>query len=180
LDTLKVLVENWQHTPWYRDWIPIGVAIIALLVSLVSLDWTREQFARSSRPFVWASNYGVIDQVNKTIIPIPFRVGFRVKNSPARILRLHVQIELNAKSLFTNTLTNLVRFPDESSEWSFTIGKSQFDTIMDRPQAEKAQLIRSISLEYSSLDGGRVYQFKLIQTFNPADNQWADSDETAD
>src|SRR5688572_6974534 len=60
MDTTKVIIENWPNDPWIMDWIPIIIAVIALIASIISLYWTRIEYVKSSRPYVWASNYGVI------------------------------------------------------------------------------------------------------------------------
>jgi hypothetical protein len=180
METTKVLIENWPNTPWFKEWIPIIIALIALITSIISLYWTSIEQTKSARPFVWASSYGVIDNVNKTIIPIPFRVGYRVKNSPARILQIDVDVYLDTNELFRNTERNSVQFPDESSEWAFTIGKTDFERIMNRPISEQSKLIRTISIKYSSLDGGKIYNYKLKQAFIPSDNQWNDMEVTSD
>jgi len=101
METTKVLLENLSKALWYKEWIPIIIAVIALITSIISLYWTRRDYTKSSRPFVWASSYGVIDTVNKTIIPVPFRIGYRVKNSPAKILKMEVKILLNNDILFS-------------------------------------------------------------------------------
>jgi len=175
MGTTKVL-----NTPWFKEWIPILIALIALGTSIISLYWTRIEQIKSTRPFVWASSYGVIDNVNKTIIPIPFRVGCRVKNSPARILQRDVIIHLETNELFRHTDKNLVQFPDESSEWNFTIGQTDFERIKNRPISEQSKLIRTISIKYTSLDGGKNYNYKLKQVFIPLDNQWNNVDVTSD
>jgi|SRR5580692_10884352 hypothetical protein len=84
MDKLRVTIDNWQHNPWYHEWVPIFIALISLITSLISLYWNRKENIISRRPYVWASNYGVIDNVQKTIIPIPFRVAFRIINSPVK------------------------------------------------------------------------------------------------
>lgn len=180
MDTTKVLIENWPNDPWVKDWIPIIIAVIALVTSIISLYWTRKEYVKSSRPYVWASNYGVIDSVKKTIIPIPFRVGFRIKNSPARIICANIEILDISNKVFSMKLEKLIRFPDENSEWSFTIGQDDFNRIMNRPGEKKRDLIRKISIMYSSIDGGKVYKYELHQKFEPLDNQWNDTYESAD
>lgn len=180
MDTVKVIVENWPKTKHFLEYMPVVIAVIALLVSLYSVYLTRNAFIASHRPYVWASNYGVIDADRKTIIPIPFRVAYRVKNAPARILRAEVKINLGAKELLAHSDHNMVRFPDERSEWSFSISKDQFEEIMNRPVDEKGKLSRLISVEYSSLDGGKNYNYKLVQSYSPAENQWKDTNEEAD
>lgn len=172
MEVTKVIIENLPKTPWYKEWMPIIIAIIALVMSIISLYWTRKEYIKSNRPFVWASNYGVIDAENKTIIPIPFRIGCRVKNSPARILQMEVSVILNKSILFTHAEKNFVRFPDETSEWSFSIGKDEYEKIMNRSDGEKSNLKRIISIVYSSLDGGKIYHYRLEQLFIKAENQW--------
>ncbi len=179
MDTTKVIIENWPKTNPLLKYIPLTIAIIALGISLYSVDLTRRAFVVSHRPYVWAGNYGVIDHDKITIIPIPSRVACRVKNSPARIIRMEVIITLNMDSLLVYTEENLVRFPDETSEWNFGITKEDFAKIMDRSNEDKSKLVRLISLVYSSLDGGKIYHYKLQQSFNPIENQWKDSSEEA-
>ncbi len=179
-DITKVIIENLPKTPWYKEWIPILIAIIALITSVISLYWTRKEFTKSSRPFVWASDYGVIDSEQKTIIPIPFRIAFRVKNNPARIIRIDIAIKYNSEKIFNHVIENIVRFPDETSEWSFSIGQDKFEEIMNRPDTDKKNLIREIKIKYSALDGGKVYNYRLEQSFEPLDNQWKDIYEKAD
>lgn len=179
-DLTKVIIENLPKTHWYKEWVPIIIAIIALITSIISLRWTRKEFIKSSRPYVWASNYGVIDSIQKTIIPIPFRLGFRVKNNLARILRVDISIRFNSKRLFNQVIENIVRFPDATSEWTFSIGREEFEKIMSRSDADKRKLIREVKIKYSSLDGGKVYNYYLEQSFEPIDNQWKDINEKAD
>jgi hypothetical protein len=179
LDLTRVIIENWPKTKLLSVYIPIIIAIFALGVSVYAVLLTRRAFIASHRPYVWGSNYGVIDPDKKTIIPIPNRVNYRVKNSPARIIRTEVKINLNMESLLVHTENNLVRFPDEASEWSFTIGEKDFKKIMNRSDEDKSKLVRLISLEYSSLGGGKIYYYKLQQSFNPIENQWKDISEEA-
>jgi len=180
MDTVKVTIENWPQTKYLLEYIPVLIALIALGVSLYSVFLTRKSFIASHRPYVWAGNYGVVDPDRKTIIPIPFRVAYRVSNAPARIMRMEVIIGLDAELLLTYTDANIVRFPDDRSEWGFAIGEEDFKKIMNRSNEDKGKLSRLVSLEYSSLDGGKTYRYKLQQSFNPAENQWKDSSQEAD
>lgn len=92
---------------------------------------------------------------------------------------MEIKINLNGERLFVHTKENFVRFPDETSEWAFTIGKEDFDKIMLRSDKDKSKLVRIISLEYSSLGGGKIYRYKLEQSFSPNENQWEDNNEEA-
>lgn len=183
METTKVIIENWPKANQFIAWMPIImgiIAIFALLIAIYSAYLAKQSFITSSRPYVWASNYGVISPDRQNIIPIPFRVAYRVKNSPARIILSEVKISLNIQSLLVNTKQNFVRYPDETSEWNFTIGQEEFERIMNRPNEDKSKLVRLISLEYSSLDGGKIYHYELQQIFNPIANQWEDTSEKGD
>ncbi|MEG8990423.1 hypothetical protein VJY32_11705 [Ignavibacteria bacterium 4148-Me] len=179
MDTTKVIIENLPHTPWFIVWVPIIIAVISLVTSIISLYWTRVQYEKSSRPFVWASNYGVVDHLKNTIIPIPWRVAFRVKNTPAKIIKMTVVVKNDSNELINYRQDNLIRFPDKTSEWTFDIGKHDFNKLMNLPDAEKVRLLRIVSIHYSSIDGGKIYKFLLKQNFNPAENQWKDIYEEA-
>jgi len=64
-------------------------------------------------------------------------------------------------------------------EWSFPIGEIDFEKIMNRSNEDKSKLIRHISLEYSSLGGGKIYHYELQQIFEPIENQWKDVSQKA-
>jgi hypothetical protein len=107
-------------------------------------------------------------------------LAFRVKNNPARIIRLDFEINGNNAKLYSHVNENIVRFPDETSEWNFSIGQEEFQMIMNRSDDDLRNLTRVIGIKYSSLEGGRIYQHKLIQSFEPSENQWNSISESAD
>jgi hypothetical protein len=77
-------------------------------------------------------------------------------------------------------IENIVRFPDEKSEWSYSIGKIDFEKIMNRPDSDKINLTRLIFIKYTALGGGKEYQYQLNQLFEPTENQWKDIYENAE
>jgi hypothetical protein len=179
MDVTKVIIENWPKADHILEYLPIIIAVTAVAVSLYSAYLTRRAFIASHRPFVWASNYGVVDHDKKTITQIPHRIAYRVKNSPAKIISTEVIIRLNNEALLSHKDANIVRFPDESSEWSFSIGIADFERMMNRSNEDKAKLIRNISVKHSSLNGREGYYYELQQTFDPVENQWKDKSATA-
>jgi hypothetical protein len=94
-------------------------------------------------------------------------------------MQMEIKISLNTEQLFSHTDKNMVRFPDERSEWGFGFSEEEFKKIMDRPNEDKPKLIRIISIRYSSLNGGKIYHYKLEQSFSPLENQWKDISEEA-
>jgi hypothetical protein len=178
MDPVKVVIENWPKTNYLIVYVPLIIALIALGVSLYSVRQTRKSFIASHRPYVCAMNYAVLDR--NTIIPDPHRVAYRVINSPAKIIRSEVRVNLSGETLFAHTDVNIVRFPVERSEWYVSIGQENFQNMLNRANEDKTKLQRLISIDYSSLDGGKIYHYELQQSFNPAANQWKDTSENAD
>jgi hypothetical protein len=171
---LILAIINLPSESFLKSWMPIVIAIIALIATLFSMYFTRKEFRISHRPFVWANSYAFLDQSKSTIIPVREMIGFRVKNSPAKIIRQKILINFDTKNLFSSDEKNFVRFPDEKSEWTFTIAKEKFDEIMDQCGENTEKLIRIVSTQYTSLNGGKVYHHRLEQNFNLADNNWKD------
>jgi hypothetical protein len=128
---------------------------------------------------VWAINYGVVDQELKCIIPVPHTLAYRVKNSPAKIKLSCVSVNLGTEEIFKHMEENFVRFPDDSSEWSFSIGQNEFSEILHKYGSSSAQLIRNVFVKYTSFDGGATYEYHLKQAFVSADNQWRDIESRA-
>ena len=180
MDIIKVVIENWPKANHVLEFIPIIIAIVALAVSLYSVHLTRKSFIASHRPYVWAASYVFKDIEKNTLIPIPQNLAYRIHNSPARIIKSEFRISLNKEILLVQTDDNYMRFPDQSSEWFFSVGKEDFEEIMNRSDEDKSKLVRFASLKYSLLGGGKTYHYELQQSFNPTLNQWRDINEKSD
>jgi len=116
----------------------------------------------------------------KTLIPVPSMVLFSVKNSPAKIITLQVRVSLNKVLLESDMQHNLFRFPDDTLEWAFAFSKEDYKNIMDKSKNNMAALTREIDIDYTSLDAGKIYHYRLQQSFNTIENQWKDISATAD
>ena len=182
MDIVKVIIENWPETNYLTVYVPIIIALIALGVSIFNVRLTRKSFIESHRPYVWGLSFAVLEDRDdkKVIVPQPYGVLFRVTNSPAKILRLEVRVTLLSETLYAYTDVNLVRFPDERSQWHHLISPQDFEKMMERAGKDKDKLQRLISIDYSSLDGGRIYHYELQQSFISADYQWKDASAKAD
>jgi hypothetical protein len=44
MEPLKVIIENWETTSWVETWIPIIIAVIALVTSVISLALDKENY----------------------------------------------------------------------------------------------------------------------------------------
>ena len=180
METTKVIIQNWPSNPWYKEWIPIIIGIIALFMSLFSLYWSNKESTRNARPYVWATNYVVVDDINHKFIPILFKVMLHVQNSPTKIVELQHTISIDKITLSSYKTENAVKFPSENGEWTFEVGKVDRDRIMNLSLEDKSKLRRSISIKYSSLDGGKIYEYKIKQQFYPNDNDWLTINESSD
>jgi len=180
MDSTKVMIENWPQTNPIVMWIPIVVALLALGVSLYVADLTRRAFIQSTRPYVWAVSYSYLDPNSHTLVALPSKIIFRVRNAPAKILSSHVHIVWKEKTVLSYHSGGEVRFPDEKSEWTFDCARDKWEEIITAARKESNQLQRNVSLEYSALGRGRTYRYKLHQTFEPKDNTWRDTLEEAD
>ena len=170
---IREIVENWPKLNHLEKYIPIAIAIIALALSIYSAYFTQVSFVVSQRPYVWAMSYGYIDGKTDTIIPDPKRIAFRVLNSPAKILKQEIRILQGDATLFSHSTTNEVHFPDERIEWTHSIDDTTLH-IVKRQVSDQADISRTVSIQYSSLGGGKTYSFGLIQKFDPKSNQWKD------
>lgn len=173
MDVVKVVIESWPKTNNLSVFIPVIIAIIALCISLYSIYLTRKIFVESHRPYVWASNY------NSECFT-PLSTTCHVMNSPARIIQMELKMNLNMETLSVHTERDMVRFPDEMYEWSFDMSMDDFHKISTRTCEAKSKLVRLISLKYSSLNGGKIYNYNLKQLFNFSVHDWEDVEETTD
>lgn len=162
---IKTVLSNY-------NW-PLIISILGLLLSLLSAWYTQKNFTRNVRPFVWAVNYSYI--VNNKMIHEPGVIYFHVTNSPARINNFELEIALDNNTLLSYNDTNTVQFPTDTigNVWSFSFEKNEFDKkIMNLSDIDKSRLIRTVKIDYSALDGGKIYHYLLRQSFIPSDGNW--------
>jgi len=174
MDVVRVVVENWPQSTSLLDYVPVAIAVVALVVSLYSVYLTRQSFVASHRPYVWALSHAVLDSDGCTLTPVPQYLAFRVQNAPALVKIWTVEISVGTESLLIFSEADTVRFPDDRSQWVFSVGQQDFEALMSRSDEEKGRLRRIVSMKYSSLSGGKAYQYDLEQVYVPADNQWID------
>ncbi|RQO74255.1 hypothetical protein DBR43_02325 [Pedobacter sp. KBW06] len=161
MQPLKVIIENWQKVPWFTTWVPQIVGLIALGVSLYALDVTRKQFMLSTRPYIQAMNFwdqNENKQVNENFI-------FSLGNAPAKISKMDVKLYYKDQ-IVDKTLYNLVRFPATGSTWAYAFPQKEFDKLLNASRGDEANFFRSVRIEYTGINGGKVYFSELVQNFN--------------
>lgn len=180
MEPKKVKIEKLPKSPWYKD-PPIWIAIFALIATVVSLYLTREQYIKSSRPFVWGTNCE--DQSGH---PMPQTINIGVHNSHARIISLKYGITGDPNNRIPAIeYSDRTIYPDLKVIWKVDYGNKVYSYLFSLPDSIKSKLLRSISIEYSSLDSKKKYHYKLIQSYrfepeSPAFDEWDNTTEEAD
>jgi hypothetical protein len=177
---IKVILENIPKAKkWYFEWTPIFIAVFALIVSILALNWSQEQFTNSSRPFVWIIDFSVLNE-KQQIINQPQTVAVRVINAPAKIMKEQYQYYFIAGSqkrdIDNNEKKDFVRFPDEKSQYTYTVGAFE-QALTTRKSGE--ELKRYVRVDYSGLSGGKEYMYESYSTYDFIENRWQVESETA-
>jgi len=163
---LRVFAETLLPSPrWYATWTPIGIVMCALIVSIITLIWSARQYRDSTRPFVWLIDFASVN-VDRILIYHPEEIAMRVRNSPARIKKVDCQwyyVSDGEKKIFHSwEASNMVRFPDESSQSGYTIRefKKKCEAL-----APGVVLERDIRIEYTALSASTIYHYKSYSTY---------------
>ena len=177
----RVFIEN-MPTPdaWYIKLAPTFIGTIALILSIVSIHYTKRAFIRNSRPYIWALSSTINDEKN-TLIPCPETILMKISNVPAKVLTQNFKIFLDEKNgketiLFQESIKNQERFPSEDFQWSYNINKNDFSREvfkLNNDQKDK-ELRRKIEIIYTTLYSSKKYSYELTQRFIRQDNQWRD------
>ncbi len=177
MNATRVIIDNLPIAPWYRECIPIIIGIIALIVSIGSLYFTSKSYRRNSRPFVWAIDFGYLD--NGKILRQANVITFKVSNSPAKIILLKLEIVLgagvNREVLFTYLVREIIRYPDSNAQWTHSISTEDFTKIIKKyEQSQGSELFRFVEIKYSSLGGGITYIHNLHEKYDKGSNNWSE------
>lgn len=176
MQPIQIAISNWPNSN-VSDSIVITIAIFALLVSLYSAYLSRAEHKLSSRPYVWAANYAVQDEQHTRLIPQNDKIRLKVFNAPAKINELCVCFKIDGVKAFSHRESDFVRFPDETSEWSFVVGINDINDII--LQSAHKELQRCVFISYTAINHRQVFEYTLIQHFNALDGQWRSIKETS-
>lgn len=161
-------------------WASIGIAFVAVTTSVISNCNTRKEYIQTTRPFVWSLDYSVYNDSLNSLVLIPEKVMFLVSNNPAKINKLIFDISLNRNSLFKHTQNEFVRFPEERSEWTYTVPSESIESINRNAEGQLNKLVRTIEIEYSSIYGGTIYHYLKRGVFEPTERKWITFHEETD
>lgn len=174
MQALKVIIENWQKVPWFITWVPLIVGVIAVFVSWYSIYLARIQFRQSTRPYVAAFSYRHIPTgqiINNMVI-------YGVLNGPARIKSISLKLSYK-DDIFSDTVANLVRFPNDNSEWTYQFNHDEFKRLELLAKNDGENFIRTVEIHYTHLNGGDPYYFKISQKYTGDGPTWKNFSEDA-
>ncbi len=173
MDPIKVIVENLPNPqPWCVAWAPVIIALCAVIVSIFSLCWSRAQYINSSRPFVWLTDFAVLNE-KQQLLNKPQTVATKVTNAPAKIIsaQYHFYFILGSekREIHKHEDNNIVRFPDEKSQATYTVGK--FEQLL-KTQKSGEELERYLRIDYSALSGNKKYMYESRSKYDFQENRW--------
>jgi hypothetical protein len=178
MESIKVIIENWPIGPWHEKFIPLAVGILALIISIASLYFTRKSFRRNSRPFIWANNFASLNE-HRLLVNEPKKILFRISNSPAKIInktiKLLLKTNISNKVLHEHSESNIIQFPDNMSQWDYAISDNEFTNYLRELKnniVNKGEFERIIEIKYSSIDGGKKYSYNLKQKYDLSTDNW--------
>ncbi len=180
MDDENVLQKKRPNFKLVATWVPIFIALCALGVSIWSSVWAVNKYTRSSRPYVYAVNYGATDPNTNVLLTYANRVFFEINNAPANIIQTNVSVYYRSKLLYEGVGNKKVRFPDDDIHWMWMIDDINFANIMNRPDSARQHLKRVITIDYTSLYENERYHYELHQRYLTDVERWEHFLETSD
>ncbi len=169
----KVFIENFpEQSHWIVSWAPIIIALLALIVSLLSLRWAISQFRASSRPYVWAMNFATLNEQQLLVNQLS-TVAIKVSNSPAKIKSISYEYCYLAngekKTLYSYLDNGRVLFPDGASQFTHVYAELEDER---NKLSSDLHICRDVKIEYSSLSGKGSYSYSNSSKLLPGKIQW--------
>lgn len=182
MEPLNIIVKELPNQGWIHEWAPLCIAVLALFVSAYSARLSRRALIRTSRPYVWAMNFGSLDG-NGNIQNHPDTFMYCISNSPAKLNKVKIQVFLKSDSgervreLHEHEEYGTVKYPFDKSQYTYKI--SSFEEIYEQVSTGTS-LFREILIEYSDLGGEESYHYSCTPIFDAQDNCWRHESEKAD
>ena len=173
MDPITVTISNLpppQH--WLIEWIPIAIAVVALIISLAALYWSHVQYRDASRPFVWLIDFASIN-AEGLLVNHPEMIATRVTNAPAMITKAFYEFYIlvgDTKTIVHSCQQPIqVRYPDPNSQTTYTF--AELNQAIQQCQASD-QLKRHLRAEYTTLSGGKQYFYESDSNYAFPEKTW--------
>lgn len=168
---MDIYIQNWPENSILKTILfEYSIPVLTFIVSLCAIYYTRREFLRNNRPYVFAMNFSFTNNEGILVFPIEV-IGFKVLNNPAKIIKQHIKVEFNRKIIYEAIEKDFIRYPFDNTQWTNYIDLTE---IKDDMNFKKGILERNIQLKYSTLDRGKHYNFLLIQEFDFKTSFWKD------
>ena len=183
-ESQKVFIENLPKPKrLWHEYIPIIIAVIALVISIYSAHLSRKEFIIKNRPYVYANSRandeGTIDVKSILICCI---------NAPAKIVKQEYSYMFYKKNEYgeeeivktiplESSLTSNVLYPSEKTDTQIFF-PYDFEEILAKDPNDR--LRRKVRLDYKELSTKRKYYFEGYWDYNRKYNAWVTSNMFAD
>ncbi|MCK5471767.1 hypothetical protein KAI54_01100 [Candidatus Gracilibacteria bacterium] len=156
-----------------NHWLDVVAIVVATSSALIAYMTWNLSYLLTHRPYVWAENFGYLDQSNRIINPIN-KVMLKVINSPAETIyqeySYYILGEENKETIEKDTPTNSIKYPSDKIQYTHAVSKVTRDLANGLKENEK--LIRYIRIEYKWLSSDRKYFFEGEWEYNSKSEIW--------
>ena len=178
-DPTHIIIDNWLSNPWYIELAPMFIAIVAVVVSLISLHFSRREHINSIRPFIWASEFAHLDE-QQLVVPVVQAVMLKVLNAPAKIYSAQYSFEkvsaTNNDLILDHKDRDFFRYPDSQIQWTFTF--NELDKELNSIDSD-THIERHIKIIYGPLSGNQKYYYHSRAKFLLSEKKWEMIEENA-
>ena len=173
MEKLHIVVDKLPSPSLISEFAPISIAVIALIVSIISILATRAAHIKSVRPFLWTMNFASLD-AQSNVVNHPNTVMILVRNSPAKVTSekhelFRVENEQTESVYCSDDKSIIIRYPEERSQYTYTI--PDFEDILNNT-GNNVELIRKIIISYKSLSNGKTYSYTNESKYDTTENVW--------
>ena len=162
----NIRVTNWPKDNKILAIAPVLVSLVALGVSIASLNLSKESYVYNTRPYMNANSVVRNGRQN------PRMVNFGVEKTAAKVKLMQLTISDDNNELFKWEIEDQIRFQTSNGNFSrYTIPRHNFDSIMSLSH-DNSNIFRRIKIIYSDLDENRLYHFDLTHKLDPRAGIW--------
>ena len=145
-----------------------------------SNDRAKDQYEKSSRPYVWTEDIVEYDSVLKTNVIIPHKINFYVGNAPAKIRKLEVLFTRSEDTLhYSFSGERKILFPKSAGpNWEWDMKLQQYEwQIEPKKTSFISPAFRYIFIEYSPLNSDQKYYYRVRHMCQSRNENWEILDE---
>ena len=153
-----------------NHWLELSAVVVSLIsatVAIISWKLSKKDFSLTHRPFVWAENFGYIDDNNIMVRPAG-EVLFKVINAPAFISKRTIIYSNKEGEIACLVDGDIVLYPTDKVQYTHMCLEVE-KAIQD---IKSKQIFREIIIEYSWLSSENNYFFESKWEYSFENKDW--------